>query len=134
VCCRIRQKGGRGFSASENMIFEIDFPDKTGFQKQNMLFFARKYPLPVESGFLTNQYVVSGLHNDFSFPDYVKQGISLPGGFGILVWMIFIGAPHTGQVIFTRSFIFLINVLSGLTRRTICRNLMSFLLHGWRKP
>ena len=43
--------GGKGFFASGKMIFEIDFLDKIGFQKQNMLFFARRYPLPTESDF-----------------------------------------------------------------------------------
>ena len=43
--------GGRGFSASEKSIFEIDFSEKIGFQKQNRLFFARRYPLPTESDF-----------------------------------------------------------------------------------
>jgi hypothetical protein len=83
---------------------------------------------------LINRYVVSGLHNYCSFFDYVRHAACLPGGFGIMVRMIFICDPHTGQVIFGRCFIFLINVLSGFTRRTTCRNLMSFLLHGWRKP
>lgn len=42
----------RKFSASEKSIFEIDFSDRTGFQKQNCRFFARRYPLPNESDFL----------------------------------------------------------------------------------
>jgi len=63
----------------------------------------------------------------------MKQAACLPGGFGIMVRMIFIVAPHAGQTIFARSFIFL-NILKGLTRRIVCRNMMSFLLHGWRKP
>jgi len=50
--------GHRGFLASESVsektIFEMDFPDKTGFQKPNMLFFARRYPLPTEPDFLIN--------------------------------------------------------------------------------
>jgi len=33
------------------MIFEIDFPDKTGFQRQNMRFFAHRYPLPWKAAF-----------------------------------------------------------------------------------
>jgi len=36
----------QGFSASEPMIFEINLPEKAGFQKRNMPFFARRYPLP----------------------------------------------------------------------------------------
>ncbi|PXF56615.1 MAG: hypothetical protein C4B58_12855 [Deltaproteobacteria bacterium] len=51
--------GRRGFpaseSASEKTIFEMDFPDKTGFQKPNMRFFARRYPLPAEPDFLINR-------------------------------------------------------------------------------
>jgi len=48
---RIRPVGSKGFSVSKKTIFEIDLPDKTGFQKQNMVFFGRKYPLPIESDF-----------------------------------------------------------------------------------
>ena len=54
--CRIRQKWSRGFSASEHMIFEIDFPDKTGFQRQNMPFFAHRHPLPGKPGFFKNRW------------------------------------------------------------------------------
>ena len=98
-----------------------------------MLFFARRCPLPSESDFFwRSSNVASGLHNDSFFPDYVKHAFSL-GGFAILVRMISMVALHRGQVIFARSLIFF-SILNGLTRRTICRNLMSFLLHGWRKP
>jgi hypothetical protein len=51
--------GRRGFpaseSASEKTIFEMDFPDKTGILGQNMLFFARRYPLPAGPDFLINR-------------------------------------------------------------------------------
>jgi hypothetical protein len=60
--------GSGGFSVSEKAVFEIEFPDKRGFQRQNMLFFWRKYPLPIESDFLNDMFV-SGLHNDSSLPD-----------------------------------------------------------------
>ena len=45
----------QGFSASEHMIFEIDLPEKAGFQKRNMPFFARRYPLPGKPGFFINR-------------------------------------------------------------------------------
>ena len=59
----------------------------------------------------------------------MKQAAYLPGGFAIIVRMISIFVPHTGQVIFARSFIFF-NILKGVTRRTSCNILMSFLLRG----
>ena len=78
--------GGRDFSTSEEMIFEIDFLDETSFQKQNMVFFGRRYPSAIESDFFEKH---------------------LTGGFAILVRMISIFAPYTGQVTFARSFIIL---------------------------
>ena len=56
--CRIRQVGSRWLFASEKSIFKIDFSDKIGFQKQNRLFFGRRYPLPTESDFF-NKLVMS---------------------------------------------------------------------------
>jgi len=59
----MRQKRGRDFSVSEHMIFGIDFPDKTGFQKRNVPFFAHRYPLPGKPEFfhkpvmLTHGYI-----------------------------------------------------------------------------
>jgi hypothetical protein len=32
------------------MIFETDFPDRTGFQKRNVPFFTHRYPLPGKPG------------------------------------------------------------------------------------
>ena len=40
---------------TEKTIFEIDFPNKTGFKKQNMVFFGRSYSLPIESNFFEKQ-------------------------------------------------------------------------------
>jgi len=64
----------------------------------------------------------------------VRQAAWLVAGFGILVRMISIGAPHTGQVIVARFFSLRTKILSGLTLSTLCKKRMSFLLHGWRKP
>jgi len=52
---RMRQKRGRDFSVSEHMVFEVDFPDKTGSQRQNMPFFEHRYPLPRKPEFLRNR-------------------------------------------------------------------------------
>lgn len=63
---------------------------------------------------------------------YVKQAVSLGGGFGSIVIMIFMAAPHFGHVI-GGHFLPTGNSLNPGIRRTICRNWMSLLLHGWRK-
>jgi hypothetical protein len=47
--------GGRGSSASQKIIFEIDLLDKTICQRQKILFFERRYPLPRESDFFDIQ-------------------------------------------------------------------------------
>lgn len=124
------QNRGRRLSAPGHPIFEIDFPDKGGFERQNIAIFARRHPSPGNPAALRNGRRGSCLHDDSSFPDYAKQTACPAGGFGIIVWMIFIFAPHTGQVMVGRFLCFLRNILSGLTRSTICKNRMSFLLQG----
>jgi len=46
---QIRRVGDRGSSASQKMIFEIDFLGKKICQRQKILFFQRRYSLPRES-------------------------------------------------------------------------------------
>jgi hypothetical protein len=64
---------------------------------------------------------------------YVKHAVFLVGGFGSIVMMIFMTAPHFGHVIDGR-FLPVGSSLNPGTRKTICRNRMSLLLHGCRKP
>jgi hypothetical protein len=76
---------------------------------------------------------VLGLHNVFSSMDYEKHAVRLVGGFGSIVIMIFMTAPHFGHVIGGR-FLPVGSSLNPDTRKTICRNRMSLLLQGCRKP
>ena len=52
---QIRRVGDRGSSASQKMIFEIDFFGKAICQRQKILFFERRYSLPIESVFFNAQ-------------------------------------------------------------------------------
>jgi len=97
------------------------------------LFLARSYPLPRESDYSEDTDVGPGLHNDTSFPIHLGQATCLNGGPGIIVAMIFIAAPQSGQAIWGR-FLAAPNILKAGRRSTICKKRMSLLLHGWRKP
>jgi hypothetical protein len=111
---------------------KYDALEKIAFSGLNMLFFGRRNPLPINRVFLKNGMVASRLHHAFSLFDQAEHG----GGnqfTGILVLIIFIAAPHIGQMIFARS-LNCLSILKGFMCRTNCSNLISFLLPGWMKP
>ena len=110
------------------------FHDTLGFSWKNNAFFGRRSPLPDRPDFLQTSDVDSVLHNAFLPLPQVRQGSFMTGGRSILVLIITMAFPHTGQVIDGRLFKVRIRAVSGFTRSTTCRKLMSFLLHGWRKP
>jgi hypothetical protein len=58
----------------------------------------------------------------------------MAGILDILVMTIIMAFPHTGQGIDGRRFKVRTKAVNGFTRSTICKKLMSLLLHGWRKP
>ena len=105
------------------------FPE-SGPWKQYMAFFGHRYPLPGHSVFFHYQAVTYRLHDASPLTNHPQGTGEGAGGFGIITWMISMTFPHARQVIPGRCLRWLLNLPADVTRSTIWRNLISFLLHA----
>jgi hypothetical protein len=83
-------------------------------------FFERSNPLPIQSA-EKKAYFIWWSHNYASFANQVQPIAGLSGGFAMQVCTIAMADPHSGQVIFARSF-FCLHILKGVIRKTTWRN------------